>query len=759
MDNNKKNLFSTPFALTILVGALLILGWGLWTVPLMGINEGRRALTALEMVRNGNWLIPTMNGHIYIDKPPLLYWLMAISAKVFQSTAEWVLRLPAALAALAICGMLFRSTKKYLGQDIAILAILILATSLSFTGSAHRAEIEIILTFFCFAANLFFLDYYISGKNFSLWLSYLCIGLAILTKGPVALLFFIPPLVVFGLVKPSGRTWRGLLFWPGWLLMLLVGGSWYIAIWFSEAGPLLRQVIEIDIVGKSLGGLSDSKPFYRYFVNLLGIFAPWILLPIFRSKKIKTLFNNPAATYFALQTLIPLVIMSLIASKHNKYILPLFPALAICLAIYLRDFYKWIATRYQERGKKYFTFFSLSLMALYLIFYAALEPRIYNYRFSAFEPLLAKLYEVQDRAPLYCLCENKFLQLVFYYNQPIPDLSVTEIKKMITEQRPFLLLLESRALSQIPQQGLEIIMELKPYRSKDRAVTLLTNLTNWNLKKPYKVISHPVIPEIYSTLDKKLHENSGLIFFDDNAWTFNDSGGEPAIYRIDNNSEEISQTVTLENAENRDWEDIAQDDNYIYLSDSGNNSRNKHNFTIYKICKKNIAKEKNCKVKAELIKFSYTDHRDDIINSHFENNNCEALISFEDSLIIFTKTWGRTKMYKLPKVPGTYQLDPIAKFATDGLISGATFNSDTGELILLGSKDIPFIYIFSEFNGENFTSGDIKRINLNGMKGSQPEGICWIDNDNILISTEQTATFEQAIYKVNIRDILKPSGQ
>jgi len=509
MSKSEKSFFTGHFVLTILVAAVFIFSWGLWTTPLAGINEGRRALTALEMIRNGNWLIPTMNGHIYIDKPPLLYWLMTLSAKIFQSTAEWVLRLPAALAALAICGMLFRSVKKYLNQDIAILAILILATSLSFTGSAHRAEIEIVLTFFCFAANLFFLDYYISGKTFFLWLSYLCVGLAILTKGPVALLFFIPSLVAFGLLKRSGRIWRGLLFWPGWLLMLTVGGGWYIAIWFSEAGPLLRQVIEIDIVGKSLGGLSDSKPFYTYLVNLLGIFAPWTLLPIFSalqvvsgtknqeikvrkrsdkstylravktrlgcgvspriiSKKIKTLFSNPTATYFALHTIIPLVIMSLIASKHNKYILPLFPALGICLAIYLRDFYDWLTTRYQSKGKKYFTIFSLSLMAVYFIFYAAIEPRIYRYRSSAFEPLLAKLYEVQNLAPLYCLSEKKFLQMAFYYGQSIPELNVAELNEMIAEQRPFLLLVESRSWPLLPEPGLKIIAELKPYRKKSR---------------------------------------------------------------------------------------------------------------------------------------------------------------------------------------------------------------------------------------------------------------------------------------------------
>lgn len=755
MNSKEKSFFSLPFGLTILVGAALLIGWGLWKMPLTGINEGRRALTALEMVRNGNWLIPTMNGHIYIDKPPLLYWLMALSAKIFQSTAEWALRLPSALAALAICGLLLRSVKKYLNHDIAILAILILATSLSFTNSAHLAEIEIVLTLFCFAANLFFLDYYFSGKSFFLWLSYICVGLAILTKGPVALLFFFPHLIIFGLLKSNRRIWKGLLFWPGWLAMLIIGGSWYVAIWFSDAGPLLRQVIEIDLVGKSLGGLSDSKPFYVYFVNLLGIFAPWILIPIFRYRKIKLLFASPAALYFTLSTIVPLVIMSLIASKHNKYILPLFPSLAICLAIYLRDFYDWLTTRHKVKGKKYFAIFSISLMAVYLLFYSAIEPRIYNYRSSAFKPLLAKLYEVQSLAPLYCLSEKKFLQLAFYYGQSIPQLNPAAVKKMISEKQPFLLLVESRSWNLLPDQGLHVIVELKSYRKKSRAVKLLTNLSIPNLKKPYTAIPYSKVLKTYSPLDKKFFESSGLIFFDGAAWTFNDSGGEAKIYRIDNHSGKIAQTVVLENAENHDWEDITQDNEYIYLSDTGNNSRNRHEFKIYKIKKKDIDKEKICRVKAETLKLSYNDHRYDIINSSLDNNNCESLISFGDHLILFTKTWGRTKLYKLPKTPGTYQLDRLATFPTDGLISGAALNLETKELTLLGFAHIPFMYIFSEFNGENFSSEKVTRINLTGMQGAQIEGISWLDNDTILLSNELTSSFKQKIYKVNIREILK----
>ena len=484
MNRDKDSLLSLPLGLMLLFGAGLVIFWGFWEMPLNGINEGRRALTALEMVRNGNWLIPTMNGHVYIDKPPMLYWLMVLSAKIFNSTAEWAFRLPSVVAALATCALLFRSLNRYINRDTAILTILILGTSFSFTEHAHQAEIEMLLTLFCVAANLFFLDYHISGRKNLLYISYLCLGLAILTKGPVALLFFWPPLLIFGALQRSRRVFKGLFFWPGWLLMLAVGSSWYIAIWFSSAGPLLRQVIEIDIVDKSLGGLSDSKPFYTYLVNLLGIFAPWTLLLFFRAKKSRALFNKPVAVYFALQMIVPLIIMSLIASKHNKYILPLFPPLAVCLALYLRDFYAWLTVTYEEKGKKYFALFSLSLLAAYFIFNAVIGPRIYRYSYSAFKPLLAKIHEVDNLGPIYCLCEKKFLQLAFYYDKPIPQLDPDEVKAMIAEKRPFLLLAESHSWELIPKQGLKIITEIKPYRKKSRAVRLMSSISTKNLEKP-----------------------------------------------------------------------------------------------------------------------------------------------------------------------------------------------------------------------------------------------------------------------------------
>ncbi|OQX79058.1 MAG: hypothetical protein B6D61_04215 [Bacteroidetes bacterium 4484_249] len=174
----------------------------------------------------------------------------------------------------------------------------------------------------------------------------------------------------------------------------------------------------------------------------------------------------------------------------------------------------------------------------------------------------------------------------------------------------------------------------------------------------YNIIEYPVIPKVYCEMNKKVNETSGLLLFDRGIWTFNDSGGKPELYRIEKESGKISQKITLENGENYDWEDITGDEEYIYIGDFGNNKGNRKDLKIYKIAKKHIGSKKKTKVRAEIINFSYNDQESFVVNNRKNNYDCESVISFGDSLIIFSKNWvnEKTRMYKLPKTPGMYDL-------------------------------------------------------------------------------------------------------
>ena len=86
-----------------------------------------------------------------------------------------------------------------------------------------------------------------------------------------------------------------------------------------------------------------------------------------------------------------------------------------------------------------------------------------------------------------------------------------------------------------------------------------------------------------------LNESSALVYTDGNLWTLNDGGNAAAIYRIDPANATILQTVNISNATNIDWEDLAADENYIYVGDFGNNANgNRTNLRILRITKSDI---------------------------------------------------------------------------------------------------------------------------------------------------------------------------
>ena len=85
---------------------------------------------------------------------------------------------------------------------------------------------------------------------------------------------------------------------------------------------------------------------------------------------------------------------------------------------------------------------------------------------------------------------------------------------------------------------------------------------------------------IYRTqLPKQIEETSGLEFFKGGFLTHNDSGGKPTLYEF-NETGNILEGYNIEGVENNDWEDIAQDENYLYISDSGNNKGERQDLNI-----------------------------------------------------------------------------------------------------------------------------------------------------------------------------------
>lgn len=201
-----------------------------------------------------------------------------------------------------------------------------------------------------------------------------------------------------------------------------------------------------------------------------------------------------------------------------------------------------------------------------------------------------------------------------------------------------------------------------------------------------------------------LDETSGLLFYNNKLFTFNDSGGQAEIYEINSTNGSIVRTVTINNATNVDWEDISQDATHIYIGDIGNNNGNRTNLKIYKILKSDFDNTDNIAT-AETIAYSYANQT--TFNSLPNNNNwdAEGLISFGDKLLIFTKNWVNNivNVYSVPKTNGNHSAQLVSTYNTNGLITGAdiSFNEDVIYLTGYSSSQAPFMYTIHNISASN----------------------------------------------------------
>ncbi len=254
-------------------------------------------------------------------------------------------------------------------------------------------------------------------------------------------------------------------------------------------------------------------------------------------------------------------------------------------------------------------------------------------------------------------------------------------------------------------------------------------------------------------LPHELKETSGLIFYDNLFWTFNDSGGKNKIFGV-NASGKIVKEIKLKNAKNIDWEDITQDKKYIYIGDFGNNRGIRNNQKIYRIKKSKIDKKFSQSLEAGVIDFSFADQNEFIFSMHNTRFDCEAMVEFHDNLFVFTKDWKtqNTTVYKIPQKTEKNKAQPLEHFNINGLVTAADINPAGDKLVLLGYKNLkPFLWIFSGISDNSFFEGDKIYSELDDVNYSQTEGVCFAGNDSLFISCEKTSSFLQQIFLIDLK--------
>lgn len=238
-------------------------------------------------------------------------------------------------------------------------------------------------------------------------------------------------------------------------------------------------------------------------------------------------------------------------------------------------------------------------------------------------------------------------------------------------------------------------------------------------------------------LPEAVFETSGLLFYNNKIITHNDSGNTAQLFDLDTISLQITRTITISNVLNIDWEDIAQDETYIYVGDIGNNNGSRRDLAVYRILKTDYDKFNS--VIAEKIEFSYEDQTD-FTPSPNSDWDAEALFVLDDKLVILTKQWqsSGTVAYGIPKTPGTFTASKIGNYSVNGLVTGASFNPGTQILYLIGYSKflLPFVVRADNLEPTSIFAGTVEKKELN-LGFLQAEGITFINEKQYLISSEK----------------------
>lgn len=277
----------------------------------------------------------------------------------------------------------------------------------------------------------------------------------------------------------------------------------------------------------------------------------------------------------------------------------------------------------------------------------------------------------------------------------------------------------------------------------------------WSQQDGYAGYSPLFAPEFKAELPETVRETSGLFFHNGRLWTHNDSGGKPILYGLDTTTFEVVQKITLANVKNKDWEDVCTDGERVYVGDFGNNKGKRKNLRIYVFPLSAIPDSGDVSVAVDSIRFSFADQTEFKHEKHNHDYDCESIFATDSLLYMFSKGWatGTTRLYRLPKEPGTYVAEVVNGFDSQGLITGADYDRESGILVLVGYVNkiwLPFLYLIYDFDdmGTNLSN---RRFDLHNYLGSQTEGICFYDKGKCFLSSETSPTAISRVFTIDFR--------
>jgi len=266
--------------------------------------EPRYAEIARVMLVRGEWLVPTINGELYTDKPILYFWWVLLVSKLLGGVSEWSVRLPSALSAVGLVLTTYALGRDLLGPRQGFLGAIVLATAARVVWEGRWAHTDMPFTFFFTLALYFWVRVIFQiGSPKELWVAYALMGLATLTKGLIGVV--LPGLILLSFVA-SMRQWRSILEWripSGVGIFLLVVLPWFAQVSWATEGRWIQEFILVHHVQRYTAGAGHEQPFYYYLLNFPADFLPWtfFLVPtVAASLRARSVVRKPIPLFLSL---------------------------------------------------------------------------------------------------------------------------------------------------------------------------------------------------------------------------------------------------------------------------------------------------------------------------------------------------------------------------------------------------------------------------------------------------------------------------
>jgi 4-amino-4-deoxy-L-arabinose transferase-like glycosyltransferase len=350
----------------IILVAGFIMFFQLGELPLLDPDEPVYAQTAREMLATNDFISPRIYGDFWYDKPPMYYWLVSGSFKLLGQN-EFTARFPSAF--LAVCGglLVYFGGKSLMNQRAGFIAALVLSTSIEYFYLGKAAVTDMTLTFFLTATLLCYLQrkYY---------LAYIAAGLAVLTKGPIGIVF--PGMIVLLhlLLTKNLQAVKHIKVISGGFLVVLVSLPWYLAMYHFHGMDFINTFLGFHNITRFLEPEHSAGALWYYYIPVLLVgFFPWAMFlvqSLWSSFRNRNQREGNIPFFFFIWAMVVFVFFSISQTKLVSYILPMYPPLALLVGRYIDQCIAEGTPGIFKKPAMILTFLIIALQAL-IVFAAA----------------------------------------------------------------------------------------------------------------------------------------------------------------------------------------------------------------------------------------------------------------------------------------------------------------------------------------------------------------------------------------------------